>query len=110
MNRAEYDRQLRWLMILRVVTVTTLLISAFAIELALKPGETVRPLFFLAAGTYGTVLLYALLDRWLRGTSTFLYVQLVGDALVVTAFVRITGGIDSPMSFLYLLPVGVASS
>jgi two-component system sensor histidine kinase PilS (NtrC family) len=110
MNRIEYERQLRWLMILRVVTVTTLLISAFAIELALKPGETVRPLFLLAAGTYGMVLLYAVLDRWLRGTSTFLYVQLIGDALVITAFVRITGGIDSPMSFLYLLPVGVASS
>jgi two-component system, NtrC family, sensor histidine kinase PilS len=110
MNRTEYERQLRWLMILRVVTVTTLLISAFAIELALKPGETVRPLFLLAAGTYGMVLFYAVLDRWLRGTSTFLYVQLIGDALVVTAFVRITGGIDSPMSFLYLLPIGVASS
>jgi two-component system, NtrC family, sensor histidine kinase PilS len=109
MNRTELERQLRWLMILRVVTVTTLLISAFAIELALKPDQTVRPLFLLAGGAYGMVLIYAVLDRWLRGTATFIYVQLVGDALVVTAFVRITGGIDSPMSFLYLLPVGVAS-
>jgi len=55
----ELERQLRWLMILRLVTVTTLLISAFAIELALKPGQTVRPLFFLTAGAYGLVLLYA---------------------------------------------------
>ena len=109
MNRTELERQLRWLMILRVVTVTTLLISAFAIELALKPGQTVRPLFLLAAATYGMVLLYALLDRWLRGTPSFIYVQLAGDALVVTAFVRITGGLDSPMSFLYLLPIAVAS-
>jgi two-component system sensor histidine kinase PilS (NtrC family) len=34
---------------------------------------------------------------------------LIGDALVVTFFVAITGGIDSPMSFLYLLPIAVAS-
>ncbi len=109
MNRSELDRQLRWLMILRVVTVTTLLISAFAIELTLKPGQTVRPLFLLAAVIYGMVLFYAVLDRWLKGTPAFIYLQLFGDALVVTAFVRITGGLDSPMSFLYLLPIAVAS-
>lgn len=109
MNRSELERQLRWLMILRVVTVTTLLISAFAVELTLKPGQTLRPLFVLAAVIYGMVLLYAVLDRWLEGTPAFIYMQLVGDALVVTAFVRITGGIDSPMSFLYLLPISVAS-
>ena len=109
MNRTELDRQLRWLMILRVVTVTTLLISAFAIELTLKPGQTLRSLFLLAAAIYGMVLLYAFLDRWLKGTPGFIYLQLVGDALVVTAFVRITGGLDSPMSFLYLLPIAVAS-
>lgn len=109
MNRAELDRQLRWLMILRVVTVTTLLISAFAIELTLKPGQTLRPLFLLAAVIYGMVLLYASLDRWIKGTPGFIYLQLIGDALVVTAFVRITGGLDSPMSFLYLLPIAVAS-
>jgi two-component system sensor histidine kinase PilS (NtrC family) len=109
MNRAELDRQLRWLMILRVVTVTTLLISAFAIELTLKPGQTLRPLFLLAAVIYGMVLLYAFLDRWIKGTPGFIYLQLVGDALVVTAFVRITGGLDSPMSFLYLLPIAVAA-
>jgi two-component system sensor histidine kinase PilS (NtrC family) len=55
------------------------------------------------------VLLYASLDRWLKGTPGFIYLQLFGDALVVTAFVRITGGLDSPMSFLYLLPIAVAS-
>lgn len=110
MPRTELERQLRWLMILRLVTVTTLLISAFAIELTLKPGQTVRPLFFLTAGAYGLVLLYAALDRWLRGTPFFIYLQLVGDAAVVTAFVRITGGLESPMSFLYLLPIAVGST
>jgi two-component system sensor histidine kinase PilS (NtrC family) len=66
-------------------------------------------LFLLAAVIYGMVLLYAFLDRWLKGTAAFIYMQLVGDALVVTAFVRITGGLDSPMSFLYMLPIAVAS-
>jgi two-component system sensor histidine kinase PilS (NtrC family) len=96
-------------MILRVVTVTTLLICAFAIELLLRPGEAMRSLFFLAAAAYGMVLLYAALDRWLNGRRTFIYLQLIGDAVVVSGFVAITGGVDSPMTFLYLLPIIVGS-
>jgi len=109
MNRDETERQLRWLMILRVVTVTTILISAFAIELLLRPGETLRPLFGLSAVAYGMVLLYAALDRWQEGRASFVYLQLTGDSIVVTGFVGITGGLDSPMSFLYLLPIIVAA-
>lgn len=108
MNRVESERPSRWLMILRVAIVTTLLISAFTIELLLRPGPTLRPLFMLAAVAYGMVLAYAALDRWLAGTAAFTYLQLVGDAAVVTAFVGITGGLESPMSFLYLLPICVA--
>lgn len=96
-------------MVLRVVTVTTLLISSFAIELVLRPGETLRPLFLLTASAYGLVLLYAAADRWLRARPAFVVVQLVGDAGLVTGFVGITGGLDSPMSFLYLLPIIVAA-
>ena len=109
MSRTETDSQLRWLMILRVVTITTLLVSALAIDLLLTPTETLRPLFLLAAVAYGMVLVYVALDRWLSNARAFIYLQLVGDALVVTGFVGITGALDSPMSFLYLLPVCVAS-
>ncbi len=96
-------------MTVRVAIVTTLLVSAFSIEVLFKPAHTLRPVFLLAAVSYGMVLLYAVLDRWLRGTRSFIFTQLVGDALVITLFVHITGGLDSPMSFLYLLPISVAS-
>lgn len=109
MQQSEMARQMRWLMILRVVTITTLLISAFAIELLIRPAQSLRPLFLLSAVAYGMVLLYAALDRWLSGRPELLFAQLVGDAAVVTGFVGITGGLDSPMSFLYLLPIAVGS-
>jgi two-component system sensor histidine kinase PilS (NtrC family) len=109
MSHREFERQLRWLMTVRVVIVTTLLVSAFSIELLFNPAQSLRPVFLLAAVSYGMVLLYAVLDRWLRGTRTFILLQLVGDVLVITMFVHITGGLDSPMSFLYLLPISVAS-
>ncbi|HXV76861.1 MAG TPA: ATP-binding protein, partial [Candidatus Polarisedimenticolaceae bacterium] len=108
-SSTEIERQVRWLMTLRGVTVTTLLVCAFGVELLLRPIETLRPLFTLAAVAYGMVLLYAVLYRWLSGTRFFVVLQLVGDAVIVTFFVGITGGIDSPMSFLYLLPIAVAS-
>ena len=106
---SDVERQVRWLMTLRVVTVTTLLICAFAVELLLLPAETLRPLFTLAAVAYGMVLLYAVLYRSLHTRRLFVLLQLVGDALVVTYFVAITGGAESPMSFLYLLPITVAA-
>jgi two-component system sensor histidine kinase PilS (NtrC family) len=109
MSHREFDRRLRWLMTVRVAIVTTLLVSAFSIELIFNPAQPLRPVFLLAAVSYGMVLVYAILDRWLRGTRTFIFLQLVGDALVITMFVHITGGLDSPMSFLYLLPIAVAS-
>ena len=109
MGRVEAGGELRWLMVLRVVTVTTLLVSAFGIELLLHPGQTLRPLFTLTAAAYGMVLLYAVLARLLSG-DVLLYLQLAGDALLVTGFVAITGGAGSPMSFLYLLPVAVAAT
>ena len=106
---SDIERQVRWLMTLRLVTVTTLLICAFAVELLLRPADTLRPLFTLAAVAYGMVLLYAVLYRGLRDARGFALGQLVGDALVVTFFVAITGGAESPMSFLYLLPITIAS-
>jgi two-component system sensor histidine kinase PilS (NtrC family) len=109
MSRNETERQLRLLMIVRVVTVTTLLVLAFAVETVVNPGPTLRPLFLLSAAAFAMVLAWAVLDRWLSGRRVFVYLQLGGDALLVTGLVGITGGIDSPMSFLYLLPIIVAS-
>lgn len=106
---SETERQLRWLMSLRVGVVTVLLVAAFAIEFVFLPGGSLKPLFLLTAAAYGTALCYGLIDRWFVRRRGFIVVQLVGDALLVSLFVRITGGIDSPMSFLYLLPITVAA-
>ena len=109
MERVELRRQMRVLMTMRLVTVTTLLVAAFAIELWIRPGQTLRPLFALTAVAYGLVLLFAVSEWRLGGTAAFLYLQVIGDAALVTGFVAITGGTASPMSFLYVLPIGVGS-
>ena len=53
--------------------------AAFAIELILTPSETLFPLYVLCAGTFGLVLAYAVLHRFLWGTKAFVAIQVVGD-------------------------------
>lgn len=109
MRRIENEKSVRWLMVTRVAVTATLLISAFGIELILAPAETLVPLYVLCGGTFVLVLTYAALHRFLWGTKAFIAIQVGGDLAVVTGFVYTTGGMASPMSFLYFVPIITAS-
>ncbi|HEU4401161.1 MAG TPA: hypothetical protein VFT43_03580, partial [Candidatus Polarisedimenticolia bacterium] len=105
----ELRRQLNWLMTFRVVIITTLLVSTFVIELSYRPRLPLSPFYLLAVCTYLLTIGYAVLARSLRQVSPQVYVQLVGDLAIVTGFVYLTGGTESPFSFLYLLSIIVGS-
>jgi len=107
--RPEIQRPLRWLMLLRLVVATTLLVSAFVIELAFRPAVTLKPFYILTGVTYLLSLGYALLFRRFRERPGFAAVQLVGDIGLTTGVVYVTGGIASAFSFLYVLSVLSAS-
>ncbi len=107
--RKEIERHIKWLMVFRVVVITTLLLSSFLIELLFSPTKSLEALYLLSVVTYLLVIAYGLLYPYLRGKDIFVYIQSIGDALVISGFVYITGGLDSPMSFLYILPIITAS-
>ena len=109
MGRLENEKSVRWLMMTRVVVTATLVIAVFAIEVILAPDRTLVPLYGLCAGTFALVLMYAIVYRFLRSSPVFIVIQTVGDLAVVTGFVYATGGVASPMSFLYFLPIITAS-
>ena len=96
-------------MVTRVVVTTTLLVSAIVIELIFAPGVSLMPLYALCAGTFFLVLAYASLHRLLGRSPWFAAMQIVGDLVIVTGFVHVTGGVASPMTFLYFLPIIAAS-
>ncbi len=108
-QQRELRRQLDWLMTFRVVIITTLLASTFVIELLYRPLLSLKPFYLLVAYTYLLTIGYAVLARSLRALPPQVYVQLVGDLAIVTGFVYLTGGADSPFSFLYLLSIIVGS-
>jgi two-component system sensor histidine kinase PilS (NtrC family) len=101
--------RLATLIAVRVIVGTLLLGWAILIQLN-RPGLfPVDPFFFLIGVTYGlSVVFFAtlrLIDRfpWLADA------QLAGDALLVSGFIGLTGGIVSYFSSLYLLPIIAAS-
>ncbi len=108
-QQRELRRQLQWLMTFRVVIITTLLVCSFVIELLYRPQLSLKPFYLLAVVTYLMTIAYATLSKSLTAARPQVYAQLVGDLGIVSGFVYLTGGSDSPFSFLYLLSIIVGS-
>ncbi len=101
-------QKIRLLMVIRVVAVTTLLMSAFLVELWFHPARSLRPLYIVTAGPYVLTIAYSLLYPILKNRRLFIGLQLLGDILTASAFIYITGGAVSPFSFLYVPVIIVA--
>jgi two-component system sensor histidine kinase PilS (NtrC family) len=103
---AALRRKLLWLIGLRAGVVTLLFVSAIlarvgGIGLALP----VDPFFTLAAVTYALTLVYLPVLAWAPERRWIVDLQLAMDALLVSAIVLVTGGVESTFSTLYVLPV-----
>jgi two-component system sensor histidine kinase PilS (NtrC family) len=93
----------------RVIVVTLLLGSAILVELN-RPGRLpVDPFFFLIGVTYALSVVYLLTLRVIERFNWLVDVQFAIDAVLVSAFIHVTGGIASNFSWLYLLPIIAAS-
>lgn len=99
-------------MAVRVALITlllgsTLLLDAFGDEPTVEHAQF--PLLFLIIGVYAFTLLHAfllkLLPNHLKGLALW---QIVGDLMLTTAVIWLTGGADSP--FLFLLSLIVLSA
>lgn len=95
---------LRGLLVTRVVVVTTLLLSALLIQLTFSIWLPLNPIYYLAAAACSTSLL-ALVTLRSIDPGVNAIVQLLGDLVVVTGLVWISGGPDSGFTFLYLAVV-----
>jgi hypothetical protein len=85
--------RLSTLIAIRVVVSTLLLGSAILVEIN-RPGSfPVDPFFFLIAVTYGLSVLYIVTLRWANGFPWLADAQLGADALLVSGFIALTGGV-----------------
>ncbi|HET6372084.1 MAG TPA: ATP-binding protein, partial [Candidatus Polarisedimenticolia bacterium] len=97
-------------MICRVGLLTVLLGSGFVLGRLLHQPIVGSDHFYLLIGVgYCLSLLYAILHPVWSHHPASAYVQVAGDIALITGFVYVTGGIDSPFSPLYFLSVISAS-
>ncbi len=99
----------RMLIAVRVVVVTTLLLAALIIQYTIREVLPIDYLYVAAGATYALTLLYIGLAFSLPSRTLNLAIQTGGDLFVETLLVYFTGGLDSPFSFLYLVSVITAS-
>jgi two-component system, NtrC family, sensor histidine kinase PilS len=98
-------RKLAWLIAIRVVVSTILLGSATLAQFTAPGSFPIDPFFFLIGLTYALTIGYASTLRYVDRFRWLVDLQLAFDALIVSAFIDLTGGIASYFSVLYVLPI-----
>lgn len=108
MSRTELSGRLQKLMFLRVIFVSLLLGASVFIQVQDTKthfGSIQAYHYLLIAVIYFLTFAYAVFLKHLKNLTAFAYGQLVLDAVVVTAIIYTTGGIESIFSFLYILTI-----
>jgi two-component system sensor histidine kinase PilS (NtrC family) len=97
------------LIAVRVVVGTLLLGSAILIQINRPGAFPIDPFFFLIGLTYALSVVYIATLRWVNRHPWLADAQLGADALLVSGFIGLSGGIVSYFSSLYFLPIIAAS-
>jgi len=89
---------------LRVLFITVLLGSLLILQLYLR-REPEHALYAVIVATYLLTIGYSVVFSRIGNLTLFSYVQVIGDVLLASGLIYITGGLDSPFSFLYILTI-----
>ncbi len=101
---------LRGLYLGRLTLVSGILVGALLAWGGAEPTQTLiaTVVFVASLGLTGASFLFTHV-RGREPSDTFVYAQVLFDALVVTAIVHITGGGGSPFAFLYILVISAGA-
>jgi two-component system sensor histidine kinase PilS (NtrC family) len=105
----ELRRKVAWLIAVRAIIGSALLGSATYMQVIAPTSVTIDPFFFLIGLVYGLTIVYALTLTQVDERRWLIDVQLAGDAIIVSAFIYLTGGVTSYFASLYVLPIAAGS-
>jgi len=94
--------RVKTIMVLRIVLLTGFVALIIAFERTASYRTPIVPLSIVIATAYTFSIAYALILRWSGNLNLVAWMQILGDTLVVGGMIYATGGIESPLSFLYL--------
>jgi len=97
--------QIGWLIAIRAMVSTLLLGGATLAQITAPDSFAVHPFFWLIAATYALSIVWASTLRYVGGHRWLVDAQLGCDAITVSAFILLTGGITSFFASLYALPI-----
>ena len=110
MKQRTMRRRLAVLIGVRLVVATVLLGSAVVVQLREPDATSVNPFFFLIGLTFVVSLAFIGSLRFVERFPWLTDVHFAIDALLVSAAVFLTGGVQSLFTILYMLPIVAASS
>jgi two-component system sensor histidine kinase PilS (NtrC family) len=109
---SDLHTKLVWLMVFRTIATTLLLSAALVRSFSQSPIELTREdtfSFGLIGVVYSLTLIYGLVLRGRSVGNAAAYVQVLGDILLASGLVYLTGGSESPFIFAYSLGVVAAA-
>ena len=101
----DFRGQVGWLIAIRAMIGTLLLGGATLAQITAPGSFAVHPFFWLIALTYALTIVWASSLRFVDRARWLVDAQLACDAVVVSAFIFLTGGVTSFFSSLYALPI-----
>ena len=110
MKQQTLRRRLAALIAIRLVVATVLLGSAVVVQLRQPDASAVDPFFFLIGLTYAVSLGFIGSLRFVERFPWLTDVHFAIDAILVSAVVLLTGGVQSFFTILYVLPIVAASA
>ena len=110
MKQQTLRRRLAALIAIRLVVATVLLGSAVVVQLREPDASAIDPFFFLIGLTYAVSLGFIGSLRFVERFPWLTDVHFAIDAMLVSAVVLLTGGVQSFFTILYMLPIVAASA
>src|SRR5262245_54201473 len=105
----ELRRKVAWLIAIRAIVGSALLGSASFVQRTRPTSITIDPFFFLIGLLCALTIAYALVLKQVDTRRWLIDMQLVADAIVVSLFIYLTGGVTSYFASLYVLPIAAGS-
>ncbi len=102
-------RHILWFILIRLIAITSILVSVVIIQSSTTDFIPLIPFYYLVLMTYLFSLLYLCLCSWWRNYAFQAKLQLLGDLLLITALVYISGGLTGALYLLYVFPIIGAS-
>ncbi len=102
-------RSLLWCILLRLVVVTSILVTTLIIQVSASGFLPTASFYYLIFAAYGLAALHFAWYAWGRFPTAQAWFQSVSDLLVISALVYVSGIVSTPSYFLYLFPIIAAS-